>query len=155
MFVKPTILPMKTVVALKNIGKLVIREASKKTLNEIRVAPSMFTNQTGNRIIFLQKPRVKGKLMCMLHWEDLTNTMQKIRNTKQNISKILNIQEEANHHYQYHCQKSGRAQTSPTRAINITQANHNTAERININNLTKETISEAAKRNRGKPNMRF
>ena len=60
MFVKPTILLMKTVVALKDIGKQVIREASKETLNEIRVVPSMFTNQTGYRIIFLQKPRVKG-----------------------------------------------------------------------------------------------
>ena len=80
--------------------------------------------------------------------------MQKIRNTKQNITKILNIQVEGNHHYQYHYQKSGRVQTSPTRAINATQENH-TAERININNLTKETIREAAKRIRGKSNMKF
>ena len=80
--------------------------------------------------------------------------MENIRNTKQNITKILNIQVEGNHHYQYHYQKSGRVQTSPTRAINATQANH-TAERININNLTKETIREAAKIIRGKSNMKF
>ena len=79
--------------------------------------------------------------------------MQNIRNTKQNITKILNIQVEGNNHYQYHDKKSGRVQTSPTRTINVTQANH-MAKRININNLTKETIREAAKRIRGKSNMR-
>ena len=36
--------------------------------------------------------------------------------------------------------QTGRAQTNPARANNITEANQNTTDRININNLTKETI---------------
>ena len=67
MFVKAAMPLMKTVVALEEIEKQVIREASKETLNKIRVVSAMFTDQTGYRIIFLQKRREKRKLMCMLH----------------------------------------------------------------------------------------
>ena len=58
------------------------------------------------------------------------------------------------HHHQYHNQKSSRAQTSPTRPITITKIYHTTGDRVK-NNLTKETIRKAAKRIKGKSNMRF
>ena len=40
--------------------------------------PLCYISQSRYRITFLQEPGEKEKLMCVIHWEDLTNPMSTV-----------------------------------------------------------------------------
>ena len=47
-------------------------QKEEETLDKFRAVSLMLIRYI---ITFLQKPREKGKLMCVIHWEDLKNAM--------------------------------------------------------------------------------
>ena len=90
MFVKATIPFMIAMVALKKIRTKLKESYQKKPLIRLEWFSPCYISQSEYRITFSQKPREKGKLMRVLHWEDLTNTMPTVH--EQQTNHLMNQQ---------------------------------------------------------------